>query len=66
MDLTALLVAFIASYLIGALGLGLAFAWAALQFWRQVRPTTARRLFYVSILYLPLLLALLALGKLRG
>jgi protoheme IX farnesyltransferase len=54
------------SYLIGALGLGLVFAGAALQFWRQVSQTTARRLFYVSILYLPLLLVLMGVDKVNG
>ena len=54
------------SYLIGASGLGLMFAWTAFCFWRHVSPTTARRLFYVSILYLPLLLAFMVMDKLKG
>ena len=52
-------------YLLGALGLGLAFTWFAVQFARQLILPRARQLFYVSILYLPLLLALLALDKTR-
>jgi protoheme IX farnesyltransferase len=54
------------SYLIGALGLGLVFAGTAFRFWRHVSPTAARRLFYVSILYLPLLLALMVMDKVKG
>jgi protoheme IX farnesyltransferase len=53
------------SYLVGALGLGLAFVWTAFRFWRQVSRTTAQRLFYFSIIYLPLLLALLVMDKVK-
>ena len=52
-------------YLGGAVVLGLIFVRAALQFRRQVAPDTARRLFYVSILYLPLLLALMVMDKIK-
>jgi protoheme IX farnesyltransferase len=52
-------------YLVGALALGLIFIWAAVQFSRQLTLARARRLFYVSILYLPLLLGLMVLDKIR-
>jgi heme o synthase len=48
-----------------ALVLGLVFAWYAIQFSRHLTVARARQLFYVSILYLPLLLAALALDKMR-
>jgi len=48
-----------------ALLLGLTFVWHALQFSRHLTLARARQLFYVSILYLPLLLAALALDKWR-
>src|ERR1041385_835158 len=51
-------------YLVGALLLGLAFLWFALQFSRHLTVPRARQLFYASILYLPLLLALMVLDKL--
>src|SRR4051812_9727750 len=44
-------------YLAGALILGLTFIWFAIQFSRYLTVPRARQLFYVSILYLPLLLA---------
>lgn len=50
-------------YGIGALVLGLIFLWCAIQFSREVNTSRARRLFYASILYLPLLLGLMALDK---
>jgi protoheme IX farnesyltransferase len=52
-------------YFIGALVLGLVFIFAAVQFSRQLTLSRARRLFYVSILYLPLLLGLMVLDKVR-
>ena len=52
-------------YLAAALGLGLLFARAALQFARDLTESRARRLFYASLLYLPLLLAAMVLDKLR-
>jgi protoheme IX farnesyltransferase len=52
-------------YFVGALALGLVFVWAAVQFSRQLTLSRARRLFYVSILYLPLLLGLMVLDKVR-
>jgi protoheme IX farnesyltransferase len=50
-------------YLAGALALGLAFAWFAAQFARFLTISRARQLFYASILYLPLLLAVMMLDK---
>lgn len=52
-------------YFSGALVLGLVFIWFAAQFARQVTVARARQLFLVSILYLPLLLGLMAVDKLR-
>jgi protoheme IX farnesyltransferase len=51
-------------YLAGALILGLAFLWYALQFERHLTVARARQLFYVSIAYLPLLLGVMVLDKL--
>ena len=50
-------------YLVGALLLGVGFCWCALQFSRELTVSRARQLFYASILYLPLLLALMVLDK---
>lgn len=52
-------------YLAGALALGLVFVWFAIQFARQLTVSRARQLFYVSILYLPLLLALMVFDKIK-
>lgn len=52
-------------YFIGALLLGLVFLWSAIQFSRRLTISRARQLFYVSILYLPLLLGLMVLDKAR-
>lgn len=52
-------------YFAGALLLGLVFIWSAVQFSRQLTVARARQLFYVSILYLPLLLGLMVLDKVR-
>ena len=52
-------------YFFGALLLGLAFLWCAIQFSRDMSRARARRLFFASILYLPLLLGLMALDKVR-
>ena len=52
-------------YLAGALALGLVFIHAALRFRRRVGPDTARRLFYVSIFYLPFLLVLMIIDKIK-
>src|ERR1041385_4731024 len=52
-------------YLVGALALGLVFFWFALRFSRDLTIQRARQLFYASILYLPLLLAIMVLDKLK-
>jgi protoheme IX farnesyltransferase len=52
-------------YLGGALGVGLLFAWFSGQFLRQVAVPQARRLFYLSLIYLPVLLGLMVLDKVR-
>ncbi len=52
-------------YLVGALVLGLVFLWYAVQFSRQLTVLRARQLFYASILYLPLLLAVMVLDKIK-
>jgi protoheme IX farnesyltransferase len=50
-------------YLGGALVLGFIFLFSAIQFARQLTPSSARKLFFVSILYLPLLLTVMVLDK---
>lgn len=50
-------------YLMGALALGLAFVWYAVQFVRHRTIPCARHLFYLSLIYLPLLLSLIVLDK---
>lgn len=52
-----------ALYLFGALLLGLVFLWCAMRFARQMDRLSARRLFFASILYLPLLLGLMVFDK---
>jgi heme o synthase len=52
-------------YLVGALLLGAGFLWYALVFARQLTLESARKLFYFSILYLPLLLGLVVLDKVK-
>lgn len=52
-------------YFFGALLLGLAFLWCAIQFSRELTPARARQLFFASILYLPILFGLMALDKVR-
>ena len=52
-----------ALYLSGALVLGLVFLWCAVRFARQLDRLSARRLFFASILYLPLLLGLMVFDK---
>ena len=52
-----------ALYFFGALALGLVFLWFALRFARQMDRLSARRLFFASILYLPLLLGLMVFDK---
>ena len=52
-------------YLGGALILGLAFVWFAVQFSRGLSLPRARQLFFISIIYLPLLLGLMVLDKVK-
>jgi heme o synthase len=52
-----------ALYLFGALALGLVFLWCAMRFARELDRLSARRLFFASILYLPLLLGLMVFDK---
>ena len=52
-------------YLTGALVFGAVFLWAAGRFARQLTVTRARQLFLVSILYLPLLLAVMVVDKMK-
>jgi heme O synthase-like polyprenyltransferase len=50
-------------YFFGAMSLGFLFLWFALRFSTGLQVLQARRLFFASILYLPLLLGLLVLDK---
>jgi protoheme IX farnesyltransferase len=52
-------------YLAGAVILGLAFAGFAFRFSRERTVARARQLFYVSLVYLPLLLAVMVLDKVK-
>jgi heme O synthase-like polyprenyltransferase len=52
-------------YLFGTFALGLVFIWFAIQFARELTVARARQLFYVSIIYLPLLLILMVLDKVK-
>jgi protoheme IX farnesyltransferase len=52
-------------YLLGAILLGGAFLGCAVQFSRKLTRGDARRLFYVSILYLPILFGLMVIDKVR-
>ena len=52
-------------YLFGALALGLSFVWFAFQFSRERTVSRARQLFYFSLAYLPLLLAVMVLDKVK-
>ncbi|MBI2928807.1 MAG: protoheme IX farnesyltransferase [Verrucomicrobia bacterium] len=53
------------AYFVGALILGVGFLVCAIQFARRLSTGAARQLFLVSILYLPLLLGLLVLDKVK-
>jgi protoheme IX farnesyltransferase len=53
------------AYLVGALVLGGVFLWFAVQFARELTLWRARRLFFASILYLPLLLIMMVLDKVK-
>lgn len=52
-------------YLVGALVLGFVFLWFAIRFSRELTVRRARQLFLASILYLPALLAIMVLDKLK-
>ena len=52
-----------AAYLVGAVLLGLLFLMAAVSFSRNLSRQSARRLFFASIIYLPLLLGLMVVDK---
>jgi heme o synthase len=52
-------------YVAGALLLGLIFFGYAIQFARKLTRSDARKLFYVSLLYLPVLLGLMVFDKVR-
>jgi heme o synthase len=52
-------------YLVGALLLGILFLVFAVKFARALDVTRARQLFFISIVYLPLLLVLMVLDKVR-
>jgi len=52
-------------YLAIALILGAGFLWVAIRFARRLTLARARLLFFVSILYLPLLLAVMVLDKMK-
>ena len=52
-------------YLAGAIILGIGFLWCAIQFSRQLTLARAKHLFFASIIYLPLLLALMVWDKLK-
>lgn len=52
-------------YFFGALVLGIAFLYYAIQFSRHLTVPKARQLFFASILYLPLLLGLMVLDKIK-
>jgi heme o synthase len=52
-------------YLVGALIAGLAMLWTAVRFARQLSSASARGLFFASILYLPVLLVLMVVDKIK-
>ena len=52
-------------YFAGALLLGFGFIWFAIQFSRNLTLPRARQLFFTSIIYLPLLLGLMVLDKIK-
>lgn len=53
------------TYLVGALVLGVWFLFCAIQFSRRLDVASARKLFYASIIYLPLLLILMVMDKIK-
>ena len=55
-----------ALYCAGAMLLGFTFLWCAFRFSRRLALPQARQLFFMSIIYLPLLLGLMVLDKVKG
>ncbi|MBT7026790.1 MAG: hypothetical protein HN969_04410 [Verrucomicrobia bacterium] len=53
------------AYVLGAVLLGLFFLAAAVRFSKDLTVANARRLFFASIIYLPLLLGLMVVDKLE-
>jgi protoheme IX farnesyltransferase len=53
------------TYLAGAVVLGAGFLWCAIRFSRQLTLECAKQLFFASIIYLPLLLALMVWDKVK-
>jgi protoheme IX farnesyltransferase len=53
------------AYVLGAVLFGLLFLAAAVRFSRDLSMANARRLFFTSIIYLPLLLGLMVVDKLK-
>jgi protoheme IX farnesyltransferase len=53
------------TYLVGAIILGVGFLFCAIQFSRQLTLSRAKQMFFASIIYLPLLLALMVWDKLK-
>jgi protoheme IX farnesyltransferase len=52
-------------YLVGAILLGTAYLWCAIQFAKRLDIPSAKKLFFASILYLPLVLIVLVLDKIK-
>jgi protoheme IX farnesyltransferase len=52
-------------YLLSASVLGASFIWCAVQFARQLSLARARQLFYLSLIYLPVLLVALVVDKVK-
>jgi protoheme IX farnesyltransferase len=50
-------------YLVAALVLGVLFAWMSFRFSRELSRESARRMFFASLVYLPLILGLMALDR---
>jgi heme O synthase-like polyprenyltransferase len=53
------------TYLCAAVLLGVSFLWLAVVFSRRLTLRSARQLFYLSLIYLPLLLTFMVVDKIR-
>lgn len=53
-------------YLVTAIVLSVGFSWYAVRFARELTEASARKLFYASLVYLPVLLSALVLDNLKG